>query len=164
MTRYEYLSYLIKPLNPKFGCEIGLYFGDTTIHLLKTYPNLFMQIIDPFEHYSGYYDPLCTCDLTAVKKQAFTRLAKYEHRYEWTPNKEIPPTYYDFIFIDGNHARDYVLADIDYAIRYVRPGGIIAGHDWDLPGVGQAISSYPVVREYNTKVWHFYNGSTVPSS
>lgn len=36
----------------------------------------------------------------------------------------------DWIYIDGSHKYDAVIADIESAVATVRPGGIICGHDY----------------------------------
>jgi len=37
----------------------------------------------------------------------------------------------DFIYIDGDHRREYVKKDSELSLGIVRKGGIIAGHDYD---------------------------------
>lgn len=39
----------------------------------------------------------------------------------------------DFLFIDGDHRTAVLQADIAYARMLVRPGGVLAGHDYDCP-------------------------------
>lgn len=48
---------------------------------------------------------------------------------------------FDFAFIDGDHSYEAVRADIANYSPLVRPGGIIAGHDYKSgwPGVVQAV-------------------------
>lgn len=48
----------------------------------------------------------------------------------------------DAVFIDADHAYASVRADIDAWLPKVRPGGIIAGHDFcaDYPGVVRAVT------------------------
>lgn len=46
----------------------------------------------------------------------------------------------DFLFIDGDHRYEAVRQDIDSWLPHVRDGGIIAGHDYDQPGVKKAAS------------------------
>lgn len=47
----------------------------------------------------------------------------------------------DFVFIDGAHTYDAVVADIKAWLPKVKPGGIIAGHDYDQTGVSRAVDS-----------------------
>lgn len=53
-----------------------------------------------------------------------------------------PDNYFDCVFLDGDHAREAVAADIDAWHDKVRPNGWLAGHDWrsdDFPGVTEAV-------------------------
>lgn len=48
--------------------------------------------------------------------------------------------YFDFVFIDADHTYQAVKADIAAWLPKVRPGGILAGHDYGEPcGVKQAV-------------------------
>lgn len=40
---------------------------------------------------------------------------------------------YDLVFVDGSHAKSYVESDSQRAMRMVRPGGIVAWHDYRGP-------------------------------
>lgn len=45
----------------------------------------------------------------------------------------------DFVFIDAAHDEASVRADIAAWLPRVRPGGVLAGHDYNLPGVRAAV-------------------------
>ena len=45
----------------------------------------------------------------------------------------------DMVFIDGDHAYEAVARDIRSALAIVKPGGLIAGHDLNEPGVAKAV-------------------------
>jgi predicted O-methyltransferase YrrM len=45
----------------------------------------------------------------------------------------------DFVFIDGDHAYESVCADIDAWLPKVKPGGLLAGHDYPYPPVARAV-------------------------
>jgi predicted O-methyltransferase YrrM len=47
----------------------------------------------------------------------------------------------DLVFIDGNHSRDSVAADIDLWREKIKPGGILAGDDFEWRGVSEAVLS-----------------------
>ena len=40
----------------------------------------------------------------------------------------------DWVYIDGNHAYEFVLEDLRSWYPKVRPGGLVAGDDYDRPG------------------------------
>lgn len=54
---------------------------------------------------------------------------------------------FDFIFLDGDHRHTEVLRDIQLALPLLKPGGLLAGHDFDhpkWPGVRRAVlESFP---------------------
>jgi hypothetical protein len=57
------------------------------------------------------------------------------------------PASLDFVFIDGDHAKDAVTADIFAWLPKLKPGGLLAGHDYrmtqqtHLAGVTEAVES-----------------------
>jgi predicted O-methyltransferase YrrM len=63
----------------------------------------------------------------------------------------------DLVFVDANHDFTNVLADISLAYRLVRPGGIVAGHDYgtDWECVKMVVDEY--VRNFDvvedTSIW-----------
>ena len=51
----------------------------------------------------------------------------------------------DFVFIDGDHRYEAVLDDIVNAMTWMKPGGILSGHDYNheaWPGVAQAVNEF----------------------
>lgn len=52
----------------------------------------------------------------------------------------------DFVFIDAQHDAHSVLADLQAWYPKIKPGGILAGHDIDWPGVQQALKPWAECR------------------
>lgn len=46
----------------------------------------------------------------------------------------------DFLFIDGDHEYSSVIDDIYGWTPHVKIGGVISGHDYDIPGVQRAVN------------------------
>jgi len=42
----------------------------------------------------------------------------------------LPNNHFDFIYIDANHQKEFVLRDIEISIPKLKRGGIICGHDY----------------------------------
>ena len=74
----------------------------------------------------------------------------------------------DFIYIDGNHACEYVLKDIEVARKIVKKGGVISGHDYhpdkpspDSDEVYKAVTEYckkhNVIFSHEHEDWWFIN-------
>lgn len=63
----------------------------------------------------------------------------------------------DFVFIDGDHRYEVVLDDIINAMSWIKPGGIISGHDYGheaWPGVAQAVDEFfPNANKVGTIWW-----------
>lgn len=64
----------------------------------------------------------------------------------------------DSVFIDGNHNKQFVAMDIEFWWPILKPGGIMAGHDFSprFPGVEDAVherfgSEFRV--HSNTRIW-----------
>jgi predicted O-methyltransferase YrrM len=46
----------------------------------------------------------------------------------------LPPEAYDLVFIDADHSEPAVREDLRLVVPHVRPGGVIAFHDYGQPG------------------------------
>ncbi len=66
--------------------------------------------------------------------QCAARLSPYasHHAFLVMPSSEaaqyIPPV--DFVWVDGNHAYEYVKSDLELYWPLIRAGGIMCGHDY----------------------------------
>jgi predicted O-methyltransferase YrrM len=61
-----------------------------------------------------------------VKKGRFTFIRKKS----MDALADIPDESLDFVYIDGNHEGDYPIKDIEEWAKKVKPGGLVAGHDY----------------------------------
>lgn len=59
----------------------------------------------------------------------------------------------DFVFIDADHRREMVERDIRAWLPKIRPGGIIAGHDWTNPDVQAAVNGLLGAPQARAMVW-----------
>lgn len=134
--RHRDIPKLFNELGFKRGVEIGVYKGSYSKQLLKYNPNLKLYGIDAWTSYVGYkdFDPT---DLPKAYQEAVKNTRDYncELIKGWSDDPEIlsrfPDHSLDFVFIDGNHAYEYVVRDIALWSKKVRPGGIVYGHDYD---------------------------------
>lgn len=63
--------------------------------------------------------------------------------FRGTLDQFIYPDEVDFIFLDGDHRYEYVKKDIENALKLLKKGGVLAGHDYkyvEWPGVRQAVN------------------------
>jgi len=148
---YNVLRNIIKQGNVLefgLGAEIGVLNADTSCHLLEEFPRLRMVCVDPWRPYDEH-EPIRTGDkMSDFEKIALTRLGHYQDRamiikdFSVNAAPRIPDHSLDFVFIDALHTYDAVKADIRAWYPKVRPGGIVAGHDYNWPGVRQAVDEF----------------------
>lgn len=120
--------------------EIGVFLGHFAQTLLTTLPEE-LVLIDPWagKVQSGNADGnnVVVADLDAVYYKLL------EHFSRWPQVKPIrgfsgpvlsqyPDRYFDMIYIDGDHSLEGCTKDLDIALRKVKPGGWICGHDYDM--------------------------------
>lgn len=59
----------------------------------------------------------------------------------------------DFIFIDGDHTTESVIFDIDKALLHIKPGGMIAGHDYNWESVQLAVDQFFPKIQLEDSIW-----------
>lgn len=130
--------------------EIGSYAGDGTVLFFESGKVQKLYAIDPWEEGYNDTDEASDSDFTLVEK-AFNKNVKNlkVEKLKGTLKSEfskLPKL--DVIYIDGNHDYEYVLSDIKLALKKIKPGGIICGHDYhyyggDVPKVVNEIFGKP---------------------
>lgn len=118
--------YCIDPWNVENYNQLGIAFVSTEVTFSLFYANLYKHI----------------------KSGRVTPIRKYWADYE-------PPEKADFIFIDGDHRYNAVVADIEKALKYLTPGGILAGHDFEpqWPDVIKAVEEKFPKFELTDTIW-----------
>ena len=149
-TRNDFIKTLSEGL---VMCEIGVFKGEFSEILLNTNPKE-LHLIDPFEGpmYSGDKDGqnIVWTNLS----EDFERLTnKYKedsrvvlHKgYSQNVLETFVDSYFDLIYIDGDHTYQAVKSDLNTAKRKVTEGGLICGHDFtniSFPQVVQAVYEF----------------------
>lgn len=142
MKDRQELARYFKDLGFKLGAEIGVLAGGYSIALCRANPELKLYCIDSWgigEHrYRDYH-------LRQFEK-AKRRLARYNctlvRKLSMDAVLDFKKCTLDFVYIDAKHEFDYVMQDIIEWKRRVRPGGIVAGHDYQKPCVKVAVDTY----------------------
>lgn len=130
----EDLAKLFGALNFKEGVEVGTETGVYAKCLCLHNIGLHLHCVDPWLAYPSYRDHLSQEKMDFLYKEAQVRLAPFhvdlirrtsEAAHEYFANESL-----DFVYIDGNHALKYVVADLVNWYPKVKVGGIISGHDF----------------------------------
>jgi predicted O-methyltransferase YrrM len=122
--------------------EIGVWYGRSLCYLAERIQESGKHIecfaVDPFplfQQLETCVGHLCTAGVyelvtlfPGTSQQAFETL----------------PGNFDFVFVDGDHQEAVVRQDVNAWWERIRPGGVLAGHDYtgDFPGVRLAVDRF----------------------
>eukprot|EP00929_Paragymnodinium_shiwhaense_P065561 TRINITY_DN32850_c0_g2_i1.p1 TRINITY_DN32850_c0_g2~~TRINITY_DN32850_c0_g2_i1.p1 ORF type:complete len:421 (+),score=70.62 TRINITY_DN32850_c0_g2_i1:86-1348(+) len=121
--------------------EVGVNDGRTSERLLKVLPNLKLILVDPFEHADDEYwntEAWEREERVGLADSLWQLTAPFRNRTVIIAQRSsdavdmIAEGSLDLVFIDGDHAYDAVSRDLLEWLPKVRPGGILAGHDYSL--------------------------------
>lgn len=145
-SRWTYLPDLFKSLGYTCGAEIGVERGKYSERLCKRIPGLRLICVDPWKTYTGYREHVSQAQLDQFYEVTQARLAPYNAEIVrscgYAAASHVRDRSLDFVYIDANHEAGYVLVDLEAWVPKVRPGGIVAGHDYNLAGVQGGLQSY----------------------
>lgn len=155
------------------GAEIGVWEGSFSERLCAANDRLQLTCVDPWQPMYDYAAEAKNdaARLTAAFETAKHRLGRFGcvlmRMRSLEAAAQIPDRSLDFVYIDGNHRLDHVLADLDAWVPKVRQGGIVAGHDYTerkktpFIQVKKAVDTY--TREHDIKPWFVLTGDKSPS-
>lgn len=143
-------------LGYRVGAEIGVYAGQYSEVLCRDNPGVVHICVDPWVAYPEYVNHRRQSGLCCAEDEAHQRLDKYGCRFvkkfSMEAVKEIADKSLDYVYIDGNHDFQNVTNDICEWEKKVRPGGIVAGHDYDKHLFRSKCHVLQVVRGYTEAV------------
>ena len=135
------------------GAEIGVARGRFAEHLCKTIPNVRLLCVDPWRAYPGNPRSQPQARQDACFAEATARLRPFDvtivRAMSLDAATDVTDGTLDFVFIDGNHRRDYVLSDLHAWSPKVRAGGIVSGDDYYAfkhGGVIEAVEAFTQAR------------------
>jgi len=157
-------SYLVAERIPEgsVGVEIGVWRGDSSQLFLERAAHL--HLVDPwsldqyrsgdfrdflkrYRHVVGSMDPAAYVDYYQdVYKLVTFRFEAYPVTIHRCTSRYFFQTFtekVDWVYVDGLHDYENVLADLHGARAILKPGGVIYGDDYgNKPGVKQAVDEY----------------------
>ncbi len=140
--------------------EIGCFLGSTTCTIKEASPTCKLHCVDtwPDEIHSKY--------LTGKDDRKFSHVEITSNKFDWfqhTKHLEDVFTYqmaslrfypeikFDFIFLDGNHQYVNVKSELIKFKNYLKPNGILAGHDYGFEPTTKAIIEF--AHNNNLALW-----------
>lgn len=141
--RIELAKYFTE-LGFKVGAEIGILEGSYSRALCRYNPELLLYSIDGWDllenntkrkkyqlwYYERAKNKLAPHNVVIIKELSTEAVKRFE-------NGSL-----DFVYIDASHSYPAVKEDITIWTPKVRSGGIVSGHDYNLPDVSRAVCEY----------------------
>ncbi len=132
------IPHLLKDCQNPVGIEIGTAEGFSTEYMLKNIPGLQLFGVDPYVNYQDWCGTLREKnnekEMFFIKTHTFMQAKQYTHLL-MTSNQaaeNFKDKSLDFVFIDGLHTYDQVLADCKNYYPKLKPGGLFCGHDYNM--------------------------------
>jgi hypothetical protein len=130
--------------------EIGTGFGKNALNILNELSIERLYCVDPF---IPYFDGANQLQMQYINRQEETLKTLSEHdnvtfirKCSSDASKDLPKNV-NFVYVDGNHNYEYVLADLHNYYPLVCEKGILAGHDVDYPDVYKAVVDFCTVNK-----------------
>jgi predicted O-methyltransferase YrrM len=130
------------------GVEIGTGFGENALSLLHELAIERLYCIDPFAPYADGERTIQT-EYLSRSESTLRMLSKFKNvkfirKFSSEACEEIPENV-DFVYIDGNHGYEAVLADLQNYFPLLHEEGVMAGHDLTWLSVRKAVHNFCMV-------------------
>ena len=147
--------------NELTGVEIGTYEGYNAYCMMLNLPIKKLYLVDPYLFYEEYYEDsykMSQHSFDVIFKNARNLLKDYKNKVEFIrllshEAKNKIPKALDFVYIDGNHAYEFVMQDIKDYYPKLRKGGVIGGHDFDGNYIGVVRAAIEFTDENNLELY-----------
>lgn len=147
--RYWFLIDKIRENGYTIGAEVGCERGNTTMMLMKEFPELIIYAVDLWEwqprHFTTYSKGVYKdWNFEEIKETFDIQTDQYKDRIielrglSWEMANEVEDNSLDFVFIDADHGYRSVKKDIIAWTPKLKPNGMLSGHDINLIGVIRA--------------------------
>ena len=162
MWRWDWLEGIIRQNGWTSGAELGVFKGDTFLHLLRTCPQLTLIGVDLWAEQpgvAGQEDKLGR-DFDGLLKSIRAQTANMGDRariiqgHTLEVADHIEDGSLDFVFVDADHEASAVRADIMAWQSKLKPTGKMTGHDINWPSVLRVVSDiYPDFTIHSDNCW-----------
>ena len=140
----EILDLLADTPGPRMA-EVGVCRGDASRTLLARRRDLHLTMVDHWTEGKGndhrIWRALASTEFADDRRTVL-------HGASTAMARRVDPASLDCVFIDADHSRDAVFDDLVHWYPAVKPGGLVAGHDWEADAatakyeVAQAVTEY----------------------
>lgn len=121
----------------KVVLEIGSAYGYSTVALALVASHV--TAVDPHTGHGSYGQMMANLGVYGVAERVMPKVSRSQ---DVLPDLHSQGRRYDLVWIDGDHTAEGVEHDVTWAVKLLKPGGVIACHDYDevtCPGVRTAL-------------------------
>lgn len=138
VSREVAIPEILNKIGAKEAVEVGVFKAQFSKHLLKNWDGT-LWLVDPwraFEEGEGYVDASNHKKHQTAYLEAMQNIEGFESRAFMLRGlssdmaSRFEDNSLDLVYIDGNHAYDWVKEDIELWWPKIKKGGVIAGHDY----------------------------------
>lgn len=133
------------------GAEIGVWRGDFSARLLRATRPVKLHLVDPWRFMGGeayreaWYGGREAADQAAMdrihaevvrrfRREVAAGIVEVHRTTSAEAASLFADGYFDWVYVDGDHLHEAVRSDLELFAPKVRPGGLLAGDDYGLPG------------------------------
>ncbi len=132
ITKAQGRNVLVNLFAGKTGVEVGTERGKYAEKIAEVAEKLY--VVDLWSNYPGYREHVDDSEYEEILQDAHRRLDKYGVGFVRDTSISASTIFLDesvdFVYLDANHEEHFVLEDLMAWYKKVKPGGIIAGHDY----------------------------------
>jgi hypothetical protein len=164
LPRHNFQHYL-HLIGARVGAEIGVQKGIFSEHLLANWPGK-LHLVDIWAHQESGYVDYANVDSDRQEEHYLETLCRVERfgeralvikEYSVLAADMFKDNELCFVYLDANHSFEGCMEDLEAWFPKVRPGGLIAGHDFiDLEEPGLIIQVKKAVTRFVGGRWPIY--------
>ena len=139
--------------------EIGALSGTNVVHVAKSYcmhPDSRMYVIDPWIDYSDYTDykgehnTIYNDFKSNMENNKLNDKVIVKRGFSYDMLQTLEDNFFDIIYIDGNHASEYVIEDAVLSFRKLKCGGMLIFDDYQCDDVKKGVHGF--IECYSSKI------------
>lgn len=147
--RNTFIVWLVQQMGWTRGAELGVWKGDTYLHLLNHCPDLTLYGVDLWAPQPGHQGPEDWVEWDHVAHEKRVRDGAISHgprakilkMLTGEAAEHVDDGSLDFVFIDADHSTQGVTDDIKTWAPKLNEEGWLIGHDIDWPSVREAVDA-----------------------
>lgn len=135
---------ILLDLLPKnsIGAEIGVWKGEFSKQIIKKVKPKELVLIDPWEFNEEHVDRIYGGKIAKSQKDMdiiYNKIEKLRNKnnavkilkdYSENALNKFNDSYFDWVYIDGNHSYEFVMKDLEISMKKVKERGLITGDDY----------------------------------